>query len=84
MEEACTRQGTIKFFDPKVLRCFAAHNWPGNVRELRATVEFLVAMSEGKVIKSGDLPPYMQYGIAPERFAARAACKWLLTSLRRA
>jgi pyruvate carboxylase len=32
-----------------------------------ATVEFLVAMSEGKIIKPRDLPPYMQYGIAPER-----------------
>ena len=67
LEEACKRQGIIKFFDPKALRCFTAHNWPGNVRELRATVEFLVAMSEGKIIKPGDLPPYMQAALAPER-----------------
>jgi len=67
LEEACKRQGSVKFFDPKVLRCFTAHNWPGNVRELRATVEFLVAMSEGKIIKPDDLPTHMQHGIALER-----------------
>jgi PAS domain S-box-containing protein len=67
LEEACKRQGSIKFFDPKVQRCFTAHDWPGNVRELRATVEFLVAMSGGKVIKPGDLPAHMQHGIALER-----------------
>ena len=67
LEEACKRQGTIKFFDHKVLRCFTAHDWPGNVRELRATVEFLVAMSSGKIIKPDDLPAHMRHGAAQER-----------------
>ena len=66
LEEACKREGSIKFFDPKVLRSFTAHDWPGNVRELRATVEFLVAMSAGKIIKPGDLPTHMQRSIALE------------------
>jgi transcriptional regulator with PAS, ATPase and Fis domain len=56
-----------------VLRCFTAYNWPGNVRELRATVDFLVAMSGGKIIKLGDLPAHMQHGIAPERDAHRGS-----------
>jgi len=73
LEDACKRQGAVKFFDHRVLRCFTAHDWPGNVRELRATVEFLVAMSGGKIIKPGDLPPYMQHGIAPERDMRRGS-----------
>ena len=60
LEEACKRHGNNKFFDPKVLHCFTTHNWPGNVRELRATVEFLAAMTEGKIIKLRDLPPHLK------------------------
>ncbi len=67
LEETCKRQGNVKFFDPKVLRCFTAHTWPGNVRELRATVEFLAAMTEGKVIKLRDLPTHMQLNATPDR-----------------
>ncbi len=60
LEEACKRLGINKFFDSKVLHCFSAHAWPGNVRELRATVEFLAAMTEGKIIKLRDLPVHMR------------------------
>ena len=67
LEETCKRQGNVKFFDPKVLHCFTAYAWPGNVRELRATVEFLAAMTVGKVIKLRDLPEYMQHAAAPDR-----------------
>jgi len=75
LEESCKRQGTVKFFDPKALRRFTAHNWPGNVRELRATVEFLVAMSEGKIIMPRDLPAHMQHDAAPDRDTCRGSLR---------
>ncbi|MDR1776739.1 MAG: sigma 54-interacting transcriptional regulator [Desulfovibrio sp.] len=59
LDEACRRYGTVKTFSPKVVECFVSHTWPGNVRELRAAVEFLAAMTEGSVIRMGDLPPYL-------------------------
>lgn len=62
LDEACKRHGIIKFFDPRVLQCLTAHKWPGNVRELRATVEFMAAMTEGRIIKMRDLPPHVQTG----------------------
>ncbi len=59
LEAACRKNGHIKTFSPKVLRCFASHTWPGNVRELRACVEFLAVMAEGNVIKISDLPKHI-------------------------
>lgn len=32
------------------------HNWPGNVRELESTIEYMVAVCEGKVITPEHLP----------------------------
>lgn len=59
LDDACKKHGIIKFFDPQVLHCLTAHAWPGNVRELRATVEFMAAMTEGKIIKIRDLPSHI-------------------------
>lgn len=59
LDDACKKHGIIKFFDPQVLQCLTNHLWPGNVRELRATVEFMAAMTEGKIIKVRDLPPHI-------------------------
>jgi transcriptional regulator with PAS, ATPase and Fis domain len=36
-----------------------SYSWPGNVRELRATVDFLVAMSENKLVAPSDLPQHI-------------------------
>lgn len=59
LDDACKKHGIIKFFDPQVLQCLTSHSWPGNVRELRATVEFMAAMTEGKIIKVRDLPSHI-------------------------
>lgn len=59
LDDACKKHSIIKFFDPQVLQCLTTHTWPGNVRELRATVEFMAAMTEGKIIKVRDLPPHI-------------------------
>lgn len=59
LDDACKKHGIIKFFDPQVLQALSTHLWPGNVRELRATVEFMAAMTEGKIIKLRDLPSHI-------------------------
>ena len=54
--QANQKNGMDKVLRPEVLDCFARYSWPGNVRELRATVEYLVAMTERRYIRVGDLP----------------------------
>jgi Nif-specific regulatory protein len=39
-----------------VMNVFMGYDWPGNVRELENTIERAVVMSEGKTVKSSDLP----------------------------
>ena len=41
---------------PEAMRALEAHSWPGNVRELRNVIERAVALSEGPLIRCGDLP----------------------------
>ena len=57
--DACRRLGTAKSFHKKALLALSGYNWPGNVRELRGAVEYLVAMSEGSIIKAEDMSPYI-------------------------
>lgn len=40
---------------PEVLQALSDYDWPGNVRELRNVVERTVLLSEGQVVKPGDL-----------------------------
>ncbi len=54
--QANQKNGMDKVLRPEVLDCFARYAWPGNVRELRATVEYLVAMTEHRYIRVRDLP----------------------------
>lgn len=56
LAEANQKNSMAKILRPEVLRHFAAYPWPGNVRELRATIEYLVAMSESNHIGLRDLP----------------------------
>lgn len=56
LAEANQKNSMAKILRPEVLRHFAAYPWPGNVRELRATIEYLVAMSENNHIGLHDLP----------------------------
>ncbi len=41
---------------PDALRVLVDYHWPGNVRELENTIERIVVMSGGNVIKPSDLP----------------------------
>ena len=59
LDDACNRHGITKVFAPQVLAHFMSYSWPGNVRELRATVDFLVAMSENKLVVPSDLPRHI-------------------------
>jgi DNA-binding NtrC family response regulator len=41
----------------QVMDILLAHDWPGNVRELENAIERAVALCEGDVITTADLPP---------------------------
>lgn len=45
-----------KSISADALKVMLVYNWPGNVRELENTIERLVVMSQGNMIKSSDLP----------------------------
>jgi DNA-binding NtrC family response regulator len=45
----------VNGFDQAAMQALMSHSWPGNVRELDHAVERAVLMTEGSVIKSGDL-----------------------------
>lgn len=45
-----------KSISADALKVMLEYNWPGNVRELENTIERLVVMSQGNMIKSSDLP----------------------------
>ncbi len=59
LSDACRRLGTAKTFHKKALLALSGYSWPGNVRELRGAVEYLVAMSEGNIIRAEDMRPYI-------------------------
>lgn len=69
LAEANRKNGMNKVLKPEVLRHFASYSWPGNVRELRATIEYLVAMSEQNTIGLEDLPDKLRE--RPENGAPR-------------
>jgi DNA-binding NtrC family response regulator len=45
----------ITGFEPAALQVLTDHRWPGNVRELDHAIERAVLMSQGTVIRAGDL-----------------------------
>lgn len=49
-----------KVIDEEALDCLKLYNWPGNIRELKNCVEALIAMCEGNVIHTADLPPRLR------------------------
>jgi two-component system nitrogen regulation response regulator NtrX len=46
-----------KRFDPPALEAMQRYRWRGNIRELRNTVERLMIMTAGDVVRAEDLPP---------------------------
>ena len=47
---------SVKVLDGSVLEAFRRHSWPGNIRELRNTLERMVVLSAGEVLRASDLP----------------------------
>ncbi len=47
----------LKRFDPRAMEGLQRYRWRGNIRELRNTVERLMIMTPGDVIRVEDLPP---------------------------
>ena len=56
------------------LKVLVDYSWPGNVRELENTIERLVVMSDGKIIKSSDLPINLKLQ-APKEFMQKESLK---------
>ena len=61
-----------KRFDPAALDALRSYRWRGNIRELRNTVERLMIMSPGDVIRFDDLPAEVRSGDTGSRSAAAA------------
>jgi two-component system nitrogen regulation response regulator NtrX len=51
-------------FDTRVIEALQRHRWRGNIRELRNTIERLMIMTAGDVVRFEDLPPDLR-GTAP-------------------
>ena len=61
-----------KRFDAAAMDALQRHRWRGNIRELRNTVERLMIMSPGDVIRFDDLPAEVRSGDTGSRSAAAA------------
>jgi two-component system nitrogen regulation response regulator NtrX len=55
-----------KRFDPRAMEALQRYRWRGNIRELRNTIERLMIMSPGDVVRAEDLPPEIRSD-APSR-----------------
>jgi DNA-binding NtrC family response regulator len=45
--------------DPDALAALESYSWPGNVRQLKNTIESLLLLTEGPVIRVADLPEWI-------------------------
>ncbi len=61
-----------KRFDAAAMDALQRHRWRGNIRELRNTVERLMIMSPGDVIRFDDLPAEVRSGDSGSRSAVAA------------
>src|SRR5262245_12694990 len=53
-----------KRFDGRAVEALQRYRWRGNIRELRNTVERLMIMTPGDVVRADDLPPDLRNGDA--------------------
>ncbi|MGD9162155.1 MAG: sigma-54 dependent transcriptional regulator, partial [Desulfobacteraceae bacterium] len=44
---------------PEAMDILIEHNWPGNVRELEHTIERILILEEGDVIRTSDIPSFI-------------------------
>jgi len=56
-----------KRFDPRALEALQRYRWRGNIRELRNTVERVMIMAPGDLIRAEDLPVEVRGDAAPAR-----------------
>jgi two-component system nitrogen regulation response regulator NtrX len=56
-----------KRFDPRATEALQRYRWRGNIRELRNTVERLMIMAPGDLIRAEDLPAEVRGESAPSR-----------------
>ena len=50
-------QCKIKAIDDRLMDAFRHYSWPGNVRELRNTLERMMVLNPGEVLRTENLPP---------------------------
>jgi len=50
----------IQEIDREAMDLLGKYSWPGNVRELENVIERAVALQNGSIIRTGDLPDYIQ------------------------
>ncbi len=62
-----------KRFDPAAMEALQRYRWRGNIRELRNTVERLLIMTPGEIVREEDLPADIRGGDAGPRGVAAAA-----------
>ncbi|MGB9661842.1 MAG: sigma-54-dependent transcriptional regulator [Moorellaceae bacterium] len=60
--ESFSRGYSKKFqgFTEEVLQCFLHYHWPGNVRELKNTIEQIVVLNDGELVRYEHLPPKLK------------------------
>ncbi len=46
----------VKAVDSSLLEALRHHSWPGNIRELRNTLERMMVMNPGEILRNTDLP----------------------------
>lgn len=56
IEYFLNRYGQCHSLSPETLRALQLYGWPGNVRELESCIQHMVAVSNGPVMRAGDLP----------------------------
>ena len=62
-----------KRFDPRAMDALQRYRWRGNIRELRNTVERVLIMTAGDVIRAEDLPRELQGDGSPRPMMAETA-----------
>ena len=62
-----------KRFDAAAMEALQRYRWRGNIRELRNTIDRLMIMSPGDVIRADDLPADVRSGDAVPRVSSTAA-----------
>jgi two-component system response regulator AtoC len=55
----------ITSLEPRVLEGLRSYSWPGNIRQLENVLERMVLMSDGSMLRVGDLPDEVAASLAP-------------------